>query len=181
MSGRLVILSGPSGVGKDTLIEKWREADPRVQRVVACTTRQPRAGEVDGVDYHFVDADTFAGMAEGGAFLEHKRVHSNWYATPLAEVDRLLAQGKIAVLKIDVQGGLEVLRKRGDAQAVFILPPSMEELERRIRGRGTDGPEVVEERLRNARTEIQAGAAYPMHLVNADVDTCVKELLRSLG
>lgn len=174
--GRLVILSGPSGVGKDTVIEAWCAADPRVTRVVAATTRAPRPGEADGVDYHFMDVDSFLRMAEDGAFLEFKEVHGNHYATPLRQLEGLLDAGKVAVLKIDVQGAAEVTPKRPDAVTIFLLPPSDEELERRIRGRGTEDEATVALRLRAAHDEVVRSAAYAHRLVNDDLPGLVARL-----
>jgi guanylate kinase len=176
MSGRLVIVSGPSGVGKDTVIDAWSAADPRVKRVVACTTRAARPGEVDGADYHFVSVCDFRRMAEDGAFLEWKQVHSNFYATPLAQVRQLLEDGRVAVLKIDVQGALTVMEKRPDAVAVFILAPSDEELERRIRGRGTEEEPVILARLAAAKDEIAHAPHYHYQVVNDDLDAVVRFL-----
>jgi guanylate kinase len=169
MSGRLVILSGPSGVGKDTVIDAWSEMDPRVERVVAYTTRPPREGEVEGIDYHFVSVPHFEQLAEEGAFLEWKRVHGNFYATPLKEMERMLEEGKIAVLKIDVQGALAAMALRPDALTVFLLPPSWDELERRIRGRATEAPEAIEGRLVNARNEMALADRYQHRIVNRTV------------
>src|SRR5689334_15018289 len=128
--GRLVILSGPSGVGKDTVLAAWQSSNPRVQRVVAYTTRAPRAGEQNGVDYHFVSRARFDELVEANAFLEHKIVHGNYYATPLADMEAMLNAGKIAVLKIDVQGAMEAMRLRPDALSIFLLPPNVEDLEK---------------------------------------------------
>jgi guanylate kinase len=181
MSGRLVIVSGPSGVGKDTVIEAWKRRDPKVERVVACCTRPHRPGEREGVDYRFVSVKVFHQMAEEGEFLEHKLVHGNWYATPVATVDRLLAEGKTAVLKIDVQGALAVMERRPDAVSVFILPPSEEELERRIRSRGHDSEETVRLRLQNARDEMALADRYHHRIVNDDVERCVDRLVEALS
>ena len=128
--GKLVILSGPSGVGKDTVIDAWKAADPRVERIVARTTRAPREYEVDGIDYVFLSTEKFLELADQGFFLEHKNVFDNYYGTPLGDMERVLNEGRIAVLKIDVQGALSVMPLRPDAITVFILPPSEEELER---------------------------------------------------
>ena len=179
--GRLVILSGPSGVGKDTVIDAWRSADPRVERVVAYTTRAPRVGEQDGVDYHFVTLERFESLAEGGHFLEHKMVHGNGYATPLTDLEQMLAAGKIAILKIDVQGALAVMQLRPDAESAFLLPPDAEELERRIRGRGTDSEDAIAKRLSNARDEMEAARHYQHRLVNQSVPEVVAELVRLFG
>ncbi len=177
MSGRLVILSGPSGVGKDSVLDRWKTADPRVVRVVAYCTRAPRSGEVDGVDYHFVTRQQFMAKAEAGDFLEYKEVHGNLYATPLKDMEALLADGRIAVLKIDVQGALSVMEKRDDAISIFLLAPSAEELERRIRKRGTDDEATIQKRLKNARDEIALSDRYQHRVVNDDLDRAVAEIM----
>lgn len=177
MSGRLVILSGPSGVGKDSVLERWKLADPSVVRVVAYCTRTPRPGEVDGVDYHFCTREAFMQMAEAGDFLEYKEVHENLYATPLKDMNALLDAGRIAVLKIDVQGALTVMEKRDDAISIFLLPPSFEELERRIRTRGTDDEVTIQKRLKNAREEIELADRYQHRVVNDDIDRAVGEIM----
>ena len=176
MEGRLVILSGPSGVGKDTLIEAWRARNPRVQRVVAYTTRPPRDGEVDGRDYHFVSIPAFLLMADSNKFLEWKIVHGNYYATPLADMEAMLSEGKIAILKIDVHGAISAMDRRPDAVSVFIQPPSWEELESRIRGRALDLPEAIEKRLSNAREEISFSDRYQHQVVNRDLEKAVDDL-----
>ena len=176
MSGTLVVLSGPSGVGKDTLIDAWIKANPLVTRVVTYTTRPPREGEVDGRDYNFVDAERFAELDEQGWFWESKNVYGNMYASPKADTERLLAGGKIPVLKIDVQGAIEVMRLRPDAVTVFILPPSDEELERRIRARGTDDDATIGKRLVNAARELALAGRYQHQIVNDDVNQVVREL-----
>jgi len=174
--GRLVILSGPSGVGKDTIIDAWSKLNPRIRRVVAYTTRAPRPGEVDGIDYHFVSVARFLELAESGAFLEFKEVHGNHYATPLHDMEAMLEEGLIAILKIDVQGALAAMELRPDAVTVFLLPPSTEELENRIRGRGTDDATTIQKRLLNAREEIALADRYQRRIVNDDVTRVVEEL-----
>lgn len=176
MSGRLLILSGPSGVGKDTVLDLWQARNPRVVRVVAHTTRAPRTGERDGLDYMFLDVPAFLARAEAGKYLEFKHVHGNYYGTPLDHLEVLLSQGKVAVLKIDVQGAVEVMGLRDDALSVMILPPSFEELERRIRARGTDSAEVIERRLAGAQAELDMAPHYQYRVVNTDVE----EVLRFL-
>lgn len=176
MSGKLVIFSGPSGVGKDTLLNAWTAANPRVQRVVAYTTRAPRAGEVDGVDYNFVSVPEFLDKAERGCFLEYKEVHGNHYATPLVDMDNMLEAGLIAVLKIDVQGAMTALDLRPDAISIFVLPPSWDELERRIRERALDSDKDILVRLLNAREEMELAGKYRFAVINEDIDRAVAEL-----
>lgn len=176
MSGKLVILSGPSGVGKDTVINAWREANPLVERVVAYTTRQPRRAEQPGIDYHFVSEERFQELANAGAFLEHKEVHGFHYATPLHDMEALLAEGKIAVLKIDVQGAISAMSLRPDAISIFIMPPSIEELRHRIESRDQDSPEVIERRMANAIGEIEKSSHYQHRVVNDELKRCVAEL-----
>jgi guanylate kinase len=177
----LVILSGPSGVGKDTVIDAWRATNPQVERVVAYTTRKPRPGEVDGVDYHFIPRDQFFEFAEAGDFLEFKEVHDYHYATPLRDMERLLANGRIAVLKIDVQGALAVMKLRPNAVTIFLLPPDPDELARRMKGRGTEDESAIATRLRNAAKEMELASNYGHRIVNDDVNRVVQELQRIVG
>jgi len=181
MKGKLVILSGPSGVGKDTVIERWHELDPKVTRVVAYTTRAPRVGERPDVDYHFVSVETFLAKAEAGDFLEWKRVHDNYYATPLKDMEALLDKGMTAILKIDVQGGIEAVAKREGALSIFLLPPSWDELEHRIRSRAADDEATIEKRLHNARQEMAVSDQYDHRVVNDELDRCVAEIRRLVG
>lgn len=176
MKGKMVIFSGPSGVGKDTLLDRWIAANPRVRRVVTYTTRKPREGERDGIDYHFVTVDRFQELVRQGAFLENKEVHGNLYASPKRDAEKMAQEGLIAVLKIDVQGALSVMPLCPEAVSVFVLPPSIEELERRIVGRGTETPESLKLRLENARWEISQAGKYDYQVVNDDLDRAVAEL-----
>ena len=175
-TGRLVILSGPSGVGKDTVIDAWRLADPRVERVVAYATRPPRVGEVDGIDYRFVSVEEFKRIADAGGFLEYKKVFENSYATPAQDPDRIIGEGRIAVLKIDVQGALAVMPIRPEAISIFLLPPSEEILKGRIEGRKTDSPDVIARRLQEAKNEIALAGHYKFQIVNESVADVVKQL-----
>jgi guanylate kinase len=176
MAGHLVILSGPSGVGKDTVLEAWSKLNPRVERVVAYTTRPIRATEQDGIDYRFVPLERFHELIGLGAFLEHKEVFGNLYGTPLHDMEQMLATDKVAVLKIDVQGALTAMKLRPGALSVFIMPQSAAELERRIRSRATDPPEVIERRLRVAQDEMAMSPEYQHVLVNRDVNETVNRL-----
>jgi guanylate kinase len=174
-----VILSGPSGVGKDTVIDAWQARNPNVRRVVAYTTRMPREGELEGSDYHFVSESEFKFMAADGAFLEHKLVHGNYYATPIHGMEKLLDEGKIAILKIDVQGALTAMALRPDAISIMLVPPTWEELERRIRKRGTEDEEDIQRRLANAQAELALADQYQQQIVNDGVDRTV-DILESL-
>ena len=164
-------------MGKDTVLNAWHARNPHVQRVVAATTRPPRPDEVDGVDYHFLTREAFLNKANCNEMLEFKEVFGNLYGTPVEGMERLLEDGKVAILKIDVQGALDAMQKRPDAVTVFLLPPSPEELEARLRSRSTDDDRGIELRLQTAHAEIAIGMShYAHHVVNADVDRAVDEL-----
>lgn len=178
MNGKLLILSGPSGVGKDTIIDAWHSLNPLVKRVVATTTRERRQNEVDGIHYNFVTAEQFQNHIDAGDFLEYKKVHNNWYATPKKTVESLLLKGHIAVLKIDVQGALEVMKAMPHALSVFLLPPDKQSLEHRIRNRGTESEESIQERLANAQDELALAHCYGFQIVNESIQECVQELER---
>lgn len=171
------MFSGPSGVGKDTVLDAWISRDTRVRRVVTTTTRAPRPGERNGVDYDFLDAETFLMKARNEEFLEFKEVHGHWYASPLAPTVAIRDAGGVAVLKIDVQGAMEAMVKLPDALTVFLLPPSEDELARRLRGRGTEDEEALARRLRNALDEIDLAHRYHHRLVNENVDDTVASLI----
>lgn len=176
MKGVIVIVSGPSGVGKDTVINAWRQANPRVERVVTYTTRKMRQGEKKGIDYHFVTDQDFLKMARAGEFLEHKEVHGNRYGTPVEGLAEIVNAGKIAVLKIDVQGALTILPKLPGAISIFLMPPSMEELEMRLRNRDTETDSQIKTRIRNAKREMAAAVHYSAKVVNDEVMRAVAEM-----
>ena len=173
---RLFVVSGPSGVGKGTLVSLLRERVPGLGLTVSATTRSPRPGEREGVAYYFLDDEEFERRAAAGEFLEWVWVHGHRYGTLKSEVERLLSEGSSVVLEIDVQGGLSVRAAVPDAVLVFIEPPSAEELERRLRGRGTEDEESVRRRLANARDEMGCAARYDVRIVNDDLDRAVGEL-----
>jgi len=181
MKGPVVILSGPSGVGKDTVLLAWQERNPLVVRVVACTTRAPRQGEKDGVDYRFCTEAEFQRMAEEGRFLEYKNVHGNWYATPLDQLEMLRQAGKIAVLKIDVQGALTAMELLPEAVSIFLLPPSNEVLEQRLRARKSDDEATIQKRLRNALDELALAPRYHHRIVNDDLAATVDQIEAAVG
>jgi guanylate kinase len=158
----LVIISGPSGVGKDTIIEalRRRHHDPEYHYVVTCTTRDKRPGEVNGVDYWFLDAETFAAQRAAGEFLEANEVHGNWYGTPRSQVRGALAEGRDVILKIDVQGAQVVKEKIPGALLIFLIPPSLEDLFQRLLSRATETADELEIRQRNAAIELARQEDY---------------------
>jgi guanylate kinase len=164
----LVIISGPSGVGKDTIIDalKKRVHDPEYHYVVTCTTRGMRPGEVDGVDYHFLDRATFKAQRAAGEFLEANNVHGNWYGTPRRQVRDSLAAGSDVILKIDVQGAQVVKEKIPGALLVFLIPPSLEDLFQRLRSRATETVDELEIRQRNAAIELARQEDYDYVVTN---------------
>jgi guanylate kinase len=164
----LVIISGPSGVGKDTIIDalKRRAHDPDYHYVVTCTTRAMRPGEVDGVDYHFLDRATFAAQRAAGEFLEANKVHGNWYGTPRGQVREALAAGRDVILKIDVQGAQVVKGKVPGALLIFLIPPSLEDLFHRLRSRATETADELELRQRNAAIELARQEDYDYVVTN---------------
>lgn len=176
--GRLVVLSGPSGVGKDTVLRELFRLDPTLHYSVSYTTRPPRPGESDGVSYSFVDPATFEEMARRGAFLEHAMVYGHRYGTSLQRVRDEVARGSVIVLKIDVQGAARV-RERidGDALFIFLLPPSDAELQRRLQERHTEDSRSLEVREATAVHELAEQTKYDHQVVNDDVDRAAREIL----
>jgi len=166
---QLVIISGPSGVGKDTIIEAMRRLPTAAayHYVVTCTTRPPRPGEVDGIHYRFLTIEAFAALRDEDGFLEWAEVHGNWYGTPRDSVRAALAAGRDVVLKIDVQGAETVKKKVPEALLIFLVPPSMQELFRRLRSRATESADELEVRQRNAAIELARREDYDHVVENA--------------
>jgi guanylate kinase len=168
----LVIISGPSGVGKDTIIDELRRRDRETGRdrdrhyVVTITTRAPRNGEVDGVDYHFVSRDEFLRIRDARGFLEANEVHGNWYGSPRDQVRAALASGRDAILKIDVQGAQVVKEQVSQALLIFVVPPTLETLFQRLRARATETADELELRQRNAALELARQGDYDHVVVN---------------
>jgi guanylate kinase len=174
---RVLVLSGPSGVGKSTLLGSLRVAAPELWVSVSATTRHPRPGERHGVEYYFVDREEFAAMARDGHLLEWAEFAGNLYGTPREPVlDRLSAGGPV-LLEVEIQGARQVRTAMPEALLVFLAPPSWEELVRRLVGRGTEPQEVIDRRLETARTELAAESEFDVTLVNTSVSDVVAELL----
>lgn len=173
---RLFVISGPSGAGKGTLLAELRKQRPDLGLTVSATTRSPRPGEVDGTSYYFLSDEEFRRRIAAGEFVEWAEVHGHLYGTLVSEVKRLLAKGHSLVLEIDVQGALNVRKVYPDAVLVFIEPPSLQALEERLRGRGTEDEASIELRLKNARHEMELADQYDVRIVNDTVDRAAQEL-----
>lgn len=177
---KAVVIAGPSGVGKGTLITKLRDEYPKLFGFsVSHTSRAPRNGEKDGVHYHFTDADKILLDVEAGKFIEHAEVHGRHYGTSIAAVENVRSQGKICILDIDVQGCRAARRKNLLAKFVFVTPPSMDALEQRLRGRGTENEDAIQTRLANAAAEIEAKdepGLFDFVVINDDLDKTYLEM-----
>lgn len=179
--GVLFVFSGPSGVGKGTLKAKlFEEFADRIAYSVSATTRGPREGEVDGKDYFFISRQEFERRVKNNEFLEYAEFAGNCYGTPRAYVEKLLDSGMNVVLEIDVQGALQVMKSMPECVSVFILPPSFEELEHRLRGRGTETEEKVRERLETAKRELPYAPQYDYQIVNGGVIEAAYQSLREV-
>jgi guanylate kinase len=172
------VITGPSGVGKGTLIRELCRRVPGLELSVSATTRQPREGEDDGRDYHFLGPDEFARRAEAGDFLEHATYSGHRYGTLRSEVERRLGEGTSVLLEIEVQGARQVRAAMPEAVLVFIAPPDPQALRRRLEGRGTDTQQAIDERLRTAESELAAQQEFQHVVVNDDVDRAAEELAR---
>ena len=176
--GFMLLVTGPSGAGKSSLLQWLMEQDDRLGFSVSCTTRPPREGEVDGRDYYFVSHEEFETRRDAGEFVEWAEVHDNYYGTLSSELVRAEAAGLIPVLEVDVQGGVEVIKRFGDrVVSVFVFPPTMLVLEDRLRGRGTDDEETIARRLINARDELGQRNWYRYWLLNDDRDRARRDLM----
>jgi guanylate kinase len=180
-AARLTVLSGPSGVGKDSVIELIRARSPWVQLSVSVTTRKMRDYEVDGLHYHFIHRAEFQRLVDGGQLLEWAEFAGNLYGTPRAQVDGWLSEGRPVLLKIDLQGARQVKVSMPQAQLVFLAPPSIEELKRRLVGRGTDDEETIRRRLVHADEEMAAEKEFHHTVVNDFVERAADELVGLLG
>jgi guanylate kinase len=175
-AGKLFVITAPSGAGKTSLIEALMKADPSLKLSISYTTRKPRPGEKDGVDYHFVDDAAFLGMKRRGEFLESAEVHGYRYGTSKKVITDALAKGEDLILEIDWQGAQQVRSIYPDCVGIFILPPSIEELERRMRARGQDAEAVIRRRLDNARGEMDHAGEFDYAIINKDFPTALRKL-----
>lgn len=174
--GNLFIISGPSGAGKGTLVKELLSRVPDVWFSVSATTREMRPGEVDGKNYFFLSRDQFQDLIDNDGLLEYSQHFSNYYGTPLAPVLEHIKEGKQVILEIDVKGALQVKEKAPYAKLIFIEPPSLEELKRRLIGRGTETPEQIEERINRVNEELSLRTRYNHCIVNDDLDIACNEL-----
>lgn len=179
--GIMLVVASPSGAGKTSITRNILAADKNVSLSVSVTTRPPRKGEVDGKDYYFRSIDEFKAMREDGELLEWAEVHGNYYATPRATVDDMIGKGRDIVFDIDYQGTQQLYEKcRADMVTVFILPPSIKELQARLKSRALDSDETIARRLRNARIEMEHWAEYDYVLVNEDLDIATAQVTNIL-
>jgi guanylate kinase len=178
---KVFVITGPSGVGKGTLIRGLLERIPELELSVSATTRGPRPGESDGVDYHFLTPVQFESRVNAGDFVEHARYSGNRYGTLRSDLERRLAKGAGVVLEIEVEGARQVRRAMPDAVAVFIAPPSEGALRARLVGRGTDSPEQVDQRLRTAERELEARPEFAHVVVNDRLEQATDELVEIVG
>ncbi|MEO0459004.1 MAG: guanylate kinase [Cyanobacteria bacterium P01_A01_bin.114] len=175
-SGRLIVLTGPSGVGKGTLLRQLLERHPDLQLSVSATTRQPRPGEIDGRHYHFVSRDAFSQMVERGELLEWAEFAGNFYGTPAKSLAEQIQEGRWVVLEIELEGARQVRQTLPEALQIFVMPPSFHALESRIRQRGQDSEAAIAKRLLRAQVEIAAASEFDIQIVNDDLESAVKQL-----
>ena len=174
--GLVLVVSAPSGAGKRTILSHVQRRDPKLVYAVSATTRPPRKDEVDGLDYHFLEEEIFLAQRDAGAFAEWAEVHGNYYGTPLADLKRLIATGKDVLVEVDVQGMRQLRGASLDIVSVFIMPPSLEELEARLKRRGENTPADQAVRLQNAREELAARFEYDYIVVNRVLEDAVGDI-----
>lgn len=174
--GKLFVISGSSGVGKGTLLKQLVQRNPELEVSISATTRNPRPGEVDGVNYFFTSKEDFLKEVENGDFLEWAEFNGNYYGTKQAWVERNLNKGRNLILEIETKGALQIKEKMPDAILIFILPPSLEELEHRLRGRNTEDEATIQGRLHEVKREIECSKNYDYRIINDDLEKALAEL-----
>lgn len=174
--GKLFVISGSSGVGKGTLLKQLVQRNPELEVSISATTRNPRPGEVDGVNYFFTSKEDFLKEVENGDFLEWAEFNGNYYGTKQAWVERNLNKGRNLILEIETKGALQIKEKMPDAILIFILPPSLEELEHRLRGRNTEDEATIQGRLHEVKREIECSKNYDYKIINDDLEKALAEL-----
>lgn len=175
-NGLMLVFTGCSGVGKGTIVKELLKRNPNNELSVSVTTREPREGEVHGREYYFSSKSEFKELAANGGFLEYAEFCGNFYGTPKEPVLSAMENGRTVILEIEVQGGVQVINNFPDCVSVFVVPPSLEELERRLRGRGTEKEDVILERLAKAGEELKAVNLYDYRIVNDDLETAIAEV-----
>ncbi len=180
-NGLLVVVSAPAGCGKDTVLAELKKADENIKQSISMTTRPAREGETDGVDYYFTTVNDFEDNINKNGFLEYVKYGVNYYGTPKKKIDEMLENDYTAILKIEVEGAGNVRKIYPNVVSVFIMPPSLTELERRLKGRGTETEEDVLRRLKIAETEMSRAKEYDYIVINDDIQTCVNDILSILN
>ena len=177
MEGKLIIFSAPSGSGKTTIVKRMLEIFPQLEFSISATSRAPRGIEQDGVDYHFMSSEQFAAAVAREEFVEWEEVYKGTcYGTLKSEIERIWSKGHVIIFDVDVMGGLNLKKIFGDkACSIFIMPPSIEELQRRLEGRGTDAPDVIEKRVAKAEFELAKADGFDCRVINDDLETAVAE------
>lgn len=179
-AGKLIVVTGPSGVGKGTIVQALLQRHPKLFLSVSMTTRAPRLGEIEGQQYYFVTRDRFETMIRAGEFLEWAEFAGNYYGTPRQPVEERIEQGQQVLLEIELEGARQIRANFPEALRIFILPPSLPELERRLRGRSSDSAAAIAKRLNRATEEIAAANEFDIQIVNDDLETALKSLEEAL-